>query len=103
MALIGQHIILQKGTTDTVTSQPFVVEKGREVTVCLYPEANLGTDTAELQMVDPDGNGVQATDDNGDIDLSANRTMEVVVAPGTWQLYVPTRTASWGIFITRRS
>lgn len=96
-------IILAPGTTDSVTSNVFHVvrRKGelREVTVTLYPEANLGTDIAVLKKLAPDGTYVTCSDDNGDIELGADRAVEVVVAPGSYVLTAATRTSAWGISI----
>ena len=94
----GQEVILTKGTTDSVNSSTFEIKIGKPKLVCIYPDANLGTDEANLMLQDPDGTYVQCTDDNGDIVLSASRTMEVVVGPGIYRLEVATRTASWGAF-----
>lgn len=91
------RVILAPDTTDSVTSAEFNVAKGQEVTVMLYPEANLGTDVAILKMVAPDGTLVTCSDDNGDIALGADRSVEVVVGVGTYVLTVATRTLSWGI------
>lgn len=92
-------VILAPGTTDSVQSKDILIEKERPKLVCLYPYANLGSDTADLEVKAPDDTWVQCTDDNGDIILSATRTTEVIVGPGTYRLNVTTRTASWGAFI----
>lgn len=92
-------IILAPGTTDSVTSAVFEVEVGEEVVITLY--GTTSADTAELQRRDPAGTWVQTTDDNGDIDLSITRAVEVIVAPGAYRLNVPTRTGSWGAAISR--
>lgn len=96
-------IILAPGTTDSVTSDEFTVDRqGTEViaaTLFVYPEANLGSDVAVLKIKAPDGTYVTCTDDNGDIELSATRLTEVVVGVGTYVLTVATRTSSWGIAI----
>lgn len=94
-------IILAPGTTDSVNSASFDVRRGEEVTVSLYPYANLGADTATLKRWAPDDTWVTCTDDNGNVILSATRTMEVVVGLGLYRLEVPTRTASWGIVLTK--
>jgi hypothetical protein len=94
-------IILAPGTTDSVTSAVFKVRRNGEVTVSLYPYANLGSDVAVLKRYAPDGTLVTCTDDNGDIELSATRTMEVVVGLGEYVLTAATRTGSWGISISR--
>lgn len=91
------RVILAPGTTDAVTSNQFTVAKGQEVTVMVYPEANMGTDTAVLKMVAPDGTLVTCSDDNGDIILGADRSVEVVVGVGTYVFTAATRTAAWGI------
>jgi len=96
-----QVIILATGTTDSVTTSTFKVRRGEEVTVMLYPDANLGADTATLEKLDPAGTWVTCTDDNGDIVLSATRTMEVIVGLGQYRLSVATRTAAWGVAIDR--
>lgn len=97
-------IILAPGTTDSATSDQFTVRRRNgqihEVTISLYPEANVGSDTAVLKTVAPDGSLVSCTDDNGVITLSATRLTEVVVGPGRYALTVGTRTLSWGISIT---
>jgi hypothetical protein len=94
-------IILAPGTTDSVQTDVFKVRRGEEVTIMLYPEANLGADTGTLQKLDPAGTWVNCTDDNGDITLSTDRTMEVVVGLGTYRLNIATRTGSWGVAIDR--
>lgn len=92
-------IILAPGTTDSVNTAPFKVRRNEEVTISLY--GTLGTDTGTLKRQDPAGTWVTCTDDNGDIVLSATRTMEVIVGLGTYRVEVGTRTGSWGIAIAR--
>lgn len=95
-----ERTLLAAGTTDTVSSTSFTVERYKPIRVGLFPEANLGSDTGVLQTQAPDDSWVTCTDDNGDIELSGTRTMEVVYGPGTYRIYCATRTSSWGVWAT---
>jgi len=94
-------IILAPGTTDSVNTAPFKVKPGQEVTLMLYPMANLGADTGVLKKKAPDDTWVSCTDDNGIITLSSTRTMEVIVGLGDYSVEIATRTLSWGVAISR--
>jgi len=94
------RVILEPGTTDGVTSAEFNVAKDQSVTLVLYPEANLGANTATLKIKAPDGSFVTATDKDGDVVLSDTRNVQVVDGVGVYRLDVATRTLSWGIGVT---
>jgi hypothetical protein len=88
--------ILVPGTGAAV-SGTFSVERNTEITVQIYPEANIGADTAELQRAAPDGSWVTCRDENGIIALSGSRPQEVIFGPGAYQFDVAARGLAWGI------
>lgn len=99
--MAAQEVVLTPGTTNSVQTGNIVVERNKPIFVGLYPYANLGSDTGTLEKLAPDDTWVRCTDDNGDIVLSATRTMEVIYGPGTYRLNVSTRTSAWGVWTER--
>jgi hypothetical protein len=90
-------IIIMAPGTGAATSQEFAVERGREVTIQIYPLANIGANTAVLKRKAPDDTYVDCYDEDGAIVLGATRPQEVVLGYGKYILTAAARTLAWGI------
>ena len=91
-----ESILLAPGT-GAANSTEFNVESNREITIALYPEANLGADTAILKRRSPDGSWNTCRDKDGIVTMSGTRPQEVVFGPGAYRLDAAARAAAWGI------
>ena len=92
-----QVSILAKATGAGNTSD---FEVSREpVTVAIYPEANIGTDTAILHKKNPDGTYDSVYKDGAEVELSASEPAVVIYGGGVYRLEFTGRTAAIGAYI----